>query len=154
MDAEDLLLREFLGIRTAEQTAGAAQVDPLAPARRRHLGQLLWRPADLSTTIEAYVALRLAGDSPDDEHMARARALHLRVGGIEAQPRLYAHLARDVQPLALGRAAGDAAGNDLRARHLPLNIYDFACWARQTVVALTVVSAHRPSHRLTFTSTS
>ena len=26
----------------------------------------------------------------------------------------------------------------------PLNIYDFGCWARQTVVALTVVSAHRP----------
>ena len=27
---------------------------------------------------------------------------------------------------------------------IPLNIYDFACWARQTVVALTVISAHRP----------
>src|SRR5205823_4661609 len=26
----------------------------------------------------------------------------------------------------------------------PLNIYDFACWARQTIVALTVVGAHRP----------
>ncbi len=26
----------------------------------------------------------------------------------------------------------------------PLNIYDFACWARQTVVALTVVSHYRP----------
>ena len=29
---------------------------------------------------------------------------------------------------------------------VPLNIYDFGCWARQTVVALTVVSAHRPVH--------
>ena len=29
-------------------------------------------------------------------------------------------------------------------RWIPLNIYDFGCWARQTVVALTVVSAHRP----------
>ena len=26
----------------------------------------------------------------------------------------------------------------------PLNIYDYACWARQTIVALAVVSAHRP----------
>ena len=26
----------------------------------------------------------------------------------------------------------------------PLNIYDFACWARQTIVPLTVVAAHRP----------
>ena len=26
----------------------------------------------------------------------------------------------------------------------PLNPYDFACWARQTIVALTIVRAHRP----------
>jgi squalene-hopene/tetraprenyl-beta-curcumene cyclase len=32
----------------------------------------------------------------------------------------------------------------------PLNIYDFACWARQTIVALTVVMAHRPSSPLPF----
>src|SRR3954449_331071 len=30
----------------------------------------------------------------------------------------------------------------------PLNIYDFACWARQTIVPLTVVAAHRPSRSL------
>ena len=27
---------------------------------------------------------------------------------------------------------------------VPLNIFDFACWARQTVAALTVVSAYKP----------
>ena len=26
----------------------------------------------------------------------------------------------------------------------PLNIYDFACWARQTYVALTIIRSHRP----------
>ena len=31
---------------------------------------------------------------------------------------------------------------------VPLNIYDFGCWARQTVVALTVVNAHRPVREL------
>ncbi len=35
-------------------------------------------------------------------------------------------------------------------KFVPLNIYDFGCWARQTVVALTVVSAHRPSHEIGF----
>ena len=35
-------------------------------------------------------------------------------------------------------------------RRVPLNIYDFACWARQTVVALTIVSAYRPAHQLSF----
>jgi squalene-hopene/tetraprenyl-beta-curcumene cyclase len=32
----------------------------------------------------------------------------------------------------------------------PLNIYDFACWARQTIVPLTVVAAHRPTRPLPF----
>ncbi len=32
----------------------------------------------------------------------------------------------------------------------PLSIYDFGCWARQTVVALTVVWAHRPVRPLPF----
>ncbi len=33
----------------------------------------------------------------------------------------------------------------------PLNVYDFACWARQTVVALSVVLALRPVRPLPFT---
>ena len=33
---------------------------------------------------------------------------------------------------------------------VPLNVYDFACWARQTVVALTVVGAYRPERPLPF----
>ena len=34
---------------------------------------------------------------------------------------------------------------------MPLNIYDFACWARQTIVALSIVMAHRPQRTLPFT---
>src|SRR6266540_3607758 len=61
MDAEDLLLREFLGIRTDERTKGAA-----AWIRSKQREDGTWAtfhggPPDLSTTIEAYVALRLAG---------------------------------------------------------------------------------------------
>ncbi len=33
---------------------------------------------------------------------------------------------------------------------IPFNVYDFACWARQTVVALTVVMSFRPSCPLPF----
>ena len=32
----------------------------------------------------------------------------------------------------------------------PLNVYDWACWARQTIVPLTIVSAHRPVRPLPF----
>src|SRR6202047_998550 len=72
MDAEDLLMREFLGIRTAEQTAAAAR---WIRSRQRADGTWAnWRggDGDLSTTVEAYVALRLAGDPPEAAHLARA----------------------------------------------------------------------------------
>src|SRR3954447_4942912 len=72
MDAEDLLLREFLGIRTEQETAEAARW-----IRSKQRGDGSWAtfhggPADLNTTVEAWVALRLAGDDPSAPHMARA----------------------------------------------------------------------------------
>ena len=74
MDAEDLLLREFLGIRTAQETAEAARW-----IRSQQRADGTWAtfhggPGDLSTTVEAWVALRLAGDDPASRHMASGRA--------------------------------------------------------------------------------
>src|SRR5919197_3469063 len=83
MDAEDLLLREFLGIRTPERTRGAA-----AWIRSRQREDGTWAtfhggPPELSTTIEAYVALRLAGDPEDAAHMRRAAEWIRGHGGVE-----------------------------------------------------------------------
>src|SRR5262245_25117101 len=84
MDAEDLLLREFLGIRTPEETGEAARW-----IRSEQRDDGTWAnfhegPGDLSTTVEAYVALRLAGDPPEAPHMRTALAFVQREGGIEA----------------------------------------------------------------------
>ncbi len=84
MDAEDLLLRQFLGIQDADTTRAAALF-----IRGEQLGDGTWNtfyggPSDLSATIEAYVALRLAGDRPDEPHMARAAGWIREQGGIAA----------------------------------------------------------------------
>jgi squalene-hopene/tetraprenyl-beta-curcumene cyclase len=150
MDAEDLLLREFLGIRTAEETARAATW-----IRSQQRDDGTWAnfrggPGDLSTTIEAYVALKLAGDAPEAEHMARARGWILEAGGLE-RARVFTHMW-----LAL---FGIWDWHDTPAlppeliflpSWFPLNVYDFACWARQTIAALTVVRAARPVRPLPF----
>jgi squalene-hopene/tetraprenyl-beta-curcumene cyclase len=74
MDAEDLLLREFLGHLGSTDHRAGGPLDPLPAARRRHLGHLPRRPGELSTTVEAYVALRLAGDAPEQAaHGPRGR---------------------------------------------------------------------------------
>ncbi len=144
MDAEDLLLRQFLGIRTERQTAGAAKW-----IRSRQRDDGTWAtyyggPPDLSTTIEAYVALRLAGDAVDDPHMRRASTYIREAGGIGASrvfTRIWLALFGQWPWERLPVMPPELM---LLPPSIPLNIYDFACWARQTVVALTVISAHRP----------
>ncbi|TGB15040.1 squalene--hopene cyclase [Streptomyces sp. MZ04] len=144
MDAEDLLLRQFLGIRDERTTRAAALF-----IRGEQRDDGTWAtfhggPAELSTTVEAYVALRLAGDAPDDPHMAKASAWIRDQGGIAAS-RVFTRIW-----LAL---FGWWKWDDLPElppeliyfpKWFPLNIYDFGCWARQTIVPLTIVSAKRP----------
>src|ERR671931_2762812 len=71
MDAEDLLLREFLGIRTEEITAAAARWIRSQQRDDGTWANFYGGPADLSTTVESYAALKLAGDPADAEHMRR-----------------------------------------------------------------------------------
>ncbi len=150
MDAEDLLLRHFLGI-LEPGTAGASAVR-IRRAQREDgtWGTFFGAPPDLSATVEAYAALRLAGDPPHSEHMRRA-AVWIRGNGAIAGTRVFTRIW-----LAL---VGQWDWEDLPVvppeimllpAWAPLNIYDFACWARQTVVALTVVMAYRPVHPLPF----
>src|SRR6202042_1830141 len=72
MDAEDLLLREFLGIRTEEETAAAGRWIASQQRADGTWANYFGGPGDLSTTVEAYVALRLAGHLPGAPHMTRA----------------------------------------------------------------------------------
>jgi squalene-hopene/tetraprenyl-beta-curcumene cyclase len=150
IDAEDLLLREFLGVRTEAQTEATAR---WIRSRQREDGT--WAnyhggPADLSTTIEAYVALRLAGDAPEDEHLCRAASFIRASGGIE-NSRVFTRIWLALFGLWPWTQIPVLPPELMfLPRFAPLNIYDFACWARQTVVALTVVSAHRPVQSLGF----
>src|SRR5262245_42468074 len=149
MDAEDLMLRQFLGIRDEETTRLSAN---WIRSKQREDGT--WAtyhggPPDLSTTVEAYVALRLAGDPTAALHMRRAAEYVSDSGGL-------AH-ARVLTTIWLS-LFGLWSWRDVPAMppeliflppRVPLNLYDFACWARQTVAALTVVWAYRPVRPLT-----
>src|ERR671936_825324 len=72
MDAEDLLLREFLRIRTDEQTRLAANWIRSQQRSDGTWANFYGGPPELSTTVEAYAALRLAGDLADAEHLRAA----------------------------------------------------------------------------------
>jgi squalene-hopene/tetraprenyl-beta-curcumene cyclase len=148
MDAEDLLMREFLGVRTGAQTEATAR---WIRAQQREDGT--WAtfhggPPDLSTTIEAWLALRLAGDPLDATHMRAASKFVVDTGGVE-QSRVFTRIWLALFGLwPWGELPIMPPELVLLPRHVPLNIYDFACWARQTIVALTIVGAYRPTRSL------
>jgi squalene-hopene/tetraprenyl-beta-curcumene cyclase len=150
MDAEDLLLREFLGVRTAEQTAASARWIVSKQRQDGTWANFFGGPGDLSTTVEAYVALRLAGHDPTAPHMARAAAWIRDRGGVPAT-RVFTRIW-----LAL---FGAWPWDDLPVMPpeliylpawFPLNVYDWGCWARQTIVPLTIVGTIRPVRPLPF----
>jgi len=144
IEAEDLFLRRYLGILDTGTTERTARW-----IRTRRQADGTWAnfhggPPDLHTTTEAYVALRLAGDQPDDAHMRQTAAWIRQQGGVEAT-RTFTRFW-----FALN---GWWSWDDVPAMPpevmllppwWPLNIYDFACWARQTYVALTIVRSHEP----------
>jgi squalene-hopene/tetraprenyl-beta-curcumene cyclase len=144
MDAEDLLMREFLGIRTAQETAEAARW-----IRSQQRADGTWAtfaggPGDLSTTVEAWVALRLAGDAADEEHLTRAAEFVRAHGGVQAS-RVFTRIWLALFGLhPWDRLPALPPEVVLLPPRAPLNIYDFACWARQTIVPLTVVASRRP----------
>jgi len=150
MDAEDMLLREFLGIREQQGTERSA-----AWIRSQQREDGTWTnfhggPGDLSTTIEAYWALRLAGDEPEERHMLRA-AQYIRAHGGLARARVFTHLWLALFGMwSWDRVPALPPEVILLPSWVPLNIYDFACWARQTIVALSLVKARRPARRLEF----
>ncbi len=105
-------------------------------------------PQDLNATVEAYTALKLLGVSPDEERMKRARAFIQSKGGVESTrvfTRLWLAVVGQYDWNKLPIVPPEIM---LLGKNQPLNIYDFASWARPTIVTLTIVMSHRPVFRL------
>jgi squalene-hopene/tetraprenyl-beta-curcumene cyclase len=142
MDAEYILLTHFIGQRDEAIWRGVAQ--DIRSYQRDDGSWALYAgaPGDLSTTIECYFALRLAGDA--GPHLARARRFIVERGGI-ARARVFTRIW-----LAL---CGEWSWNDLPTMPIelallppraPISIYRFASWARATIVPLLVLMNERP----------
>ena len=151
MDAEDVLLREFLGIGDPQRKRRAADWIRSQQAADGSWANFAGGPGYLSTTIEAYWALRVCGDDPGAEHMRRAAAWTRERGG-PREARVFTHIWMALFGLWPWDEVPALPPELMFAPDwFPLGPYDFACWARQTVVALTIVRAHRPVRALPFT---
>jgi squalene-hopene/tetraprenyl-beta-curcumene cyclase len=145
IDAEDLFVRHYLGVSTDEIRAETARWIRSKQRRDGSWATFYGGPGDLSTTAEAYVGLRLAGDRPDEPHMRRAAAFVREAGGIE-RSRVFTRMWLSLLGLwSWSEVPALPPEQILLPPRAPLSIYRFGCWARQTIVALSIVSALRPA---------
>jgi len=99
---------------------------------------------DVSTTVEAYFALKLAGLSAGDEPLRSAREFILREGGVEASrvfTKVYLAIFGQYDWRAIPSIPVEL---NLFPPWFPLNIYNFSSWARSTVVPLSIILEHKP----------
>jgi squalene-hopene/tetraprenyl-beta-curcumene cyclase len=140
MTAQHLFWHHFLGLRTPGLDRRIANE---LMARMREDGTWsIWfdGPPDLSTSIEAYVACRLAGVDPGPEALAYIR----REGGIPKSRLFTKCFLALIGQWPWQRMVPIPPELVLLPPSAPFSIYDFACWARQTFVALAVAQSLRP----------
>ena len=103
---------------------------------------------ELSTTIEAYFALKLLGERADSEPMSRARGFILKHGGLEASRVFTKIWLAQFGQYEWKKIPSMPVELVLLPPEFYFNIYEFSSWARGTVVPLSIVLCVRPQSRL------
>ena len=144
MEAEHLMLISFLGADEEDRVHLVANDIRRRQREDGSWGMFYGALGDLSTSVECYFALKLAGDTADMPHMARARHFILSRGGVHGVRNftkiwlaLFGQWPWEATPVMPPELI-------LLPTWAPFNIYRWSSWARATVVPLTVVLSHRP----------
>src|SRR5262245_9771224 len=101
-------------------------------------------PPDVSVSVKAYFALKLVGDSPDAPHMAQAREVILRLGGIEATnsfTRIYLAVFGQWDWDACPAVPPELV---LLPDWFPFTLDKISSWSRTIVVPLGIMWAKKP----------
>jgi len=144
IEAEWLIASHILGVRLPDE---AGVVRALLQRQRNDGSWDIYPGApdgDINATVEVYAALRLKGHTIDAEHMAKAREWILARGGLR-DVRVFTRYWLAMIGVWPWRHTPNLPPEIIRLpRWVPFNIYNFAQWARATLVPLAVISARRP----------
>ena len=142
--AEYLMLLHFIGIDTKEKDRKIANYI-LGKQRPDGTWAIHWGgKGDLSTTVEAYFALKLAGYTAEHPSLCKAREFILENGGVEASrvfTRIFLALFGEFNWRSIPSIPVEI---NLLPHWFPINIYNFSSWARTTIVPLSVLLDLRP----------
>ena len=146
MNAEFIIFNRFMGL----------EPDPALDAKlKKHLLDIqqpngswtLFPGGDghLSTTIEAYFALKLVGMRAGDEPMMQTRRWVLAQGGIAKAGTLARFYLAAMNQVPWDSTPVLPVEIVLLPAWFPVNMYELSSWARATLFALMVLQAHKPA---------
>ena len=142
--AEYLMLLHFMGLEDKKRDRKIANY-----ILNKQLTDGSWSihwggKGDLSTTVEAYFALKLAGLPADDLRLLKAKTFILNNGGAESVrvfTRIFLALFGQCDWKAIPSIPVET---NLLPVWFPINIYHFSSWARSTLVPLTIILDIKP----------
>ena len=146
MEAEYVFLRHILDATDADRNAKIANHIERRQGKDGGWSLYFGGPGDLSTSVECYTALKMAGRDVNSPVMSRAREFILARGGLPA-----ARVFTKIWMAMLGQWPW--SGTPYLPPEIiflptwaPFNIYSFASWTRATVVPMTVLLSENPTY--------
>ncbi len=148
ISSEFVMLTHLLGISSPAQEQAIVRYLLHEQREEGHWGLYYGDQGDISATVEAYFALKLAGQDPQSEPMRKAREWVLSKGGIES-----ARVFTKIWLALFSQYDWDEIPSmPVELVLLPpeayFNIYEFSSWARETIVPLSIVMTIRPAMKL------
>ena len=145
LESEYVLLMHAIGRAHGPRVAKAIEY-----IRRKQLPDGGWThyhggPIEVGGSVKAYFALKLAGDDPASEPMARARRAILEHGGVEACNSFTKILLAMFGQFPWSECPAVVPEMVLLPRWFPFNIGDMSAWSRTIVIPLSIVWASKPS---------
>ncbi len=144
--SEYVLMCQMLGLKDALASRGQKIIQYLLK-EQLHNGS--WSIAhgcdgDISSTAEAYLALRILGLEPEHPAMMRAQGFILRNGGLE-KLRIFTRIFFAMFGLLPWNAIPAIPPETiLLPPQAPVNVFALSSWARGTMVPLFIIAHHRP----------
>jgi squalene-hopene/tetraprenyl-beta-curcumene cyclase len=148
LESEYIMLLAFLGREGDERVRKAARYILAQQNAAGGWSNYPGGPVDLSVSVKAYFALKLAGHDPAAAHMRRACAAIRALGGAascNSFTRFYLAL---LGQLPYDQCPAVPPEMILLPRWAYFNIYAMSSWTRTIVIPLSIFYAHKPVRRL------
>ena len=148
LESEYILLMAFLGQEDDPNVAKAARYILTQQRPDGAWSNYPGGPVDLSVSVKAYLALKIAGYSVDHPDLAVARELIRQAGGPVGCNSFSKFFLALLGQFPYDNCASVPPEMMFLPRWSYVNIYAFSSWTRTIVVPLTIFSAHRPVRQL------